>query len=111
MNPDGYRHSMTEERYWRKTRTENEPWVGTGICMGTDTNRNYGFQWGEEGASSNPCDEAFMGSSAWSEVENRNLRDFLISARNKTVKFFNSLHSYGQVGGLYSKNCKHNLYM
>ena len=64
--------------------------------MGTDANRNYGLHWGEEGASNNPCDEAFMGSAAWSEVENRNLRDFL-TPRNTEVKFFNTLHSYGQV--------------
>ena len=64
--------------------------------MGTDANRNYGFHWGEEGASTNPCDEAFMGSSAWSEVENRNLRHFL-TPRSSQVKFFNTLHSYGQV--------------
>lgn len=100
VNPDGYRHTIrsvgegekgnfplsvfhffhftphtSEERYWRKTRTENEPWEGTGICMGTDANRNYGLHWGEEGASSNPCDEAFMGSAAWSEVENRQSGD------------------------------------
>ena len=64
--------------------------------MGTDANRNYGLHWGEEGASTNPCDEAFMGSAAWSEVENRNLRHFL-TPRSKEVKFFNTLHSYGQV--------------
>ena len=64
--------------------------------MGTDANRNYGLHWGEEGASDNPCDEAFRGSAAWSEVENRNLRHFLTPRRNE-VKFFNTLHSYGQV--------------
>ena len=37
-----------------------------------------------------------MGSEAWSEVENRNLRHFL-TPRNNSVKFFNSLHSYGQM--------------
>ena len=37
-----------------------------------------------------------MGSEAWSEVENRNLRHFL-TPRSGEVKFFNTLHSYGQV--------------
>ena len=96
VNPDGYRFSWSDQRYWRKTRTENEPWVGTGICMGTDANRNYAFHWNGGGASQEPCDEAFMGPSEFSEVENRNLRDFIL-ARNDSIKFFNSLHSYGQV--------------
>ena len=64
--------------------------------MGTDANRNYDFHWGDPGASAEPCDDAFMGFGAFSEVENRNLRDFL-TPRNTEVKFFNTLHSYGQV--------------
>jgi len=96
MNPDGYRWSQGADRYWRKTRTENEPWLGTGICMGTDANRNWGFHWNTGGASAEPCDESFMGSAEFSEVENRNVRDFLL-ANNGTIKLYNSLHSYGEM--------------
>ena len=67
--------------------------------MGTDANRNYGYHWGSEGASTEPCDEAFMGSAEFSEVENRNLRDFIIKHKDH-IKFFNSLHSYGQVSSI-----------
>ena len=99
VNPDGYRFSWSDQRYWRKTRTENEPWIGTGICMGTDANRNFAFHWGDQGASAEPCDDAFMGSAEFSEVENRNVRDFLL-ANKEQIKFFNSLHSYGNVRNL-----------
>ena len=37
-----------------------------------------------------------MGKSAFSEVENRNVRDFL--AKNKeTIKYYVNLHSYSQL--------------
>ena len=64
--------------------------------MGTDANRNYDFHWGDPGASADPCDDAFMGSGAFSEVENRNLRDFVLENKDN-IKFFNTLHSYGRV--------------
>ena len=34
-----------------------------------------------------------MGSEAFSEVENRNVRDFLL-ANKEQIKFYNNLHSY-----------------
>ena len=64
--------------------------------MGTDANRNYDFHWGDPGASTDPCDDAFMGSGAFSELENRNLRDFVLEHKDN-IKFFNTLHSYGRV--------------
>ena len=79
-----------------ETRTENEPWVGTGICMGTDANRNWGYHLNDGGASNDPWDEAFMGSGEFSGVEGRNVRDFLL-AHNDSIKFYNSLHSFGQM--------------
>ena len=36
-----------------------------------------------------------MGSEAFSEVENRNMRDFL-TANKDQIKFFNNIHSYSQ---------------
>ena len=56
--------------------------------MGTDANRNWGFHWNTGGASAEPCDESFMGSAEFSEVENRNVRDFLL-ANNGTIKLYN----------------------
>ena len=36
-----------------------------------------------------------LGKSAFSEVENRNVRDFIMERKGQ-IKFFNSLHSYSQ---------------
>lgn len=40
-NPDGLEFSHTNTRLWRKTRRPNS----ISICVGTDANRNFGFQW------------------------------------------------------------------
>jgi len=58
--------------------------------------RNWGYQWNTGGSSNNPCSDTYMGPSAFSEVENRNVRDFLWE-RKDSIKFFNTLHSYSQL--------------
>lgn len=73
---------------WRKTRSLGR------TCDGTDGNRNFGFHWMEQGASSNECSETYAGPSAFSEIEARNLRDILDKVDN--IAGFVSVHSYGQ---------------
>ena len=68
--------------------------------MGTDANRNWGYHWNDGGASKDPCDEAFMGSEEFSAIEGRNVRDFLLAHKDH-IKFYNSLHSFGQMVSLY----------
>lgn len=75
---------------WRKTRKPN-----SGSCLGTDGNRNFGFKWGVTGASSNPCSETYMGSSAFSEPETAAVRDYVTNIKDR-VKLYMSVHSYGQ---------------
>ena len=45
--------------------------------MGTDLNRNWGFHWADGGSSYDPCSQVYHGSEPFSEVENRNVRDFV----------------------------------
>ena len=71
-NPDGYIYSRTENRLWRKTRSPNG-----NNCFGTDANRNFGYQWGTGGSSDNPCSDTYMGSEAFSEIETKNIRQWL----------------------------------
>lgn len=61
MNPDGYEYTHTTDRLWRKNRRRNT------FCTGVDLNRNYGYKWGGQGASRQPCAETFAGSGAFSE--------------------------------------------
>ena len=90
VNPDGYLYTQTDNRLWRKTRSPNG-----NNCFGTDANRNFGFHWGTgghskspmvykkkihliySGSSSDPCSDTYMGSSAFSEIETANMRDWL----------------------------------
>jgi hypothetical protein len=64
--------------------------------VGTDLNRNWGYHWNDGGSSTNPCSDSYMGKSAFSEVENQNVRDFL-SKHKDTIKYYVNLHSYSQL--------------
>merc|ERR1712126_92820 len=92
-NPDGYAFSREHNRMWRKTRSDTNSLFG---CKGVDANRNYGFHWNEGGSSNDKCSDMYHGPKGWSEVENRNVRDFITSKKDRLI-FYNSLHSYSQM--------------
>jgi len=91
-NPDGYRVSRSDDRMWRKTTTQ----YSGNSCQGTDANRNWDFHWGETGASGDSCSQTYYGPEAFSEVEARNVRDFVTAHKDK-IKFYQTLHSYSQL--------------
>jgi len=97
-NPDGYDYTWTEggnNRMWRKTRSLNDL-----RCDGVDPNRNWGAHWDQpDGASDKSCSDAFKGPSVWSEVEVRNLRDYVDSIYTKYSEgvAFADLHAYSQL--------------
>ncbi|XP_031556610.1 carboxypeptidase B-like [Actinia tenebrosa] len=93
FNPDGYVYSWTNDRLWRKNRrpTSNPK------CVGTDLNRNFPFQWGSDsGSSSLPCSEIYRGDGPMSEVEVRNVVEYL-KALVPHVKGYLDIHSYSQL--------------
>merc|ERR1712223_924147 len=90
-NPDGYEYSHTKDRLWRKTRS-NHKRVG---CKGVDPNRNWGYHWGGQGASGDPCDETYYGPKAFSEPETNAIKNFIM-ARKGTFRLYLTFHSYGQ---------------
>jgi len=92
-NPDGYAFSRSDNRMWRKTRSDNGGWLH---CKGVDPNRNWGFHWNEGGTSNDRCQDTYHGPEAFSEVENVVVRNF-IAARQEQIIFYNSLHSYSQL--------------
>jgi hypothetical protein len=101
LNPDGHEYSRSstdpEIRLWRKNRSPN---TGTcrrnKCCMGVDLNRNFDFHWGETGASTDPCEEIYQGSSAFSEPEARAVRDFIMSHKND-IQAVVTMHTYSQL--------------
>merc|ERR1719391_377088 len=92
-NPDGYAFSRNSDRMWRRTRSDHGSLFG---CKGVDANRNWGFHWNEGGSSNNKCSDTYHGPEAFSEPENVNVRDFILSKKGEWV-FYNTLHSYSQL--------------
>eukprot|EP01051_Picozoa_sp_SAG22_P017261 SAG22_NODE_2621_length_2366_cov_3.295986_1_plen_491_part_00 len=96
VNVDGFVHSWEgpATRNWRKSRQLHpanelalaeclaacEPDCGPtecSGCVGVDTNRNWGFEWGDEHASSNPCSSAYMGPAPYTEPEPQAVARFI----------------------------------
>ncbi|MBA2543937.1 MAG: hypothetical protein H0V17_30115 [Deltaproteobacteria bacterium] len=85
VNPDGYQHSWSTNRYWRKNRREGH---------GVDLNRNFGVAWGGPGSSSNKRSETYRGEYAFSEPESIALRDL---SKRERITMHVDFHAYGQM--------------
>jgi len=116
-NPDGYTHTMTVDRMWRKNRDTThlaltEKTVGKtqftqlqgdkGPCVGVDLNRNWPTHWGSVMKAGQviqdtprPCSETFVGFQAEAEPEVHNVVGHLSSLGSR-VKAFLDVHSYSQ---------------
>jgi len=90
LNVDGYMWTFDSngDRLWRKNRQPNDG----SDCVGTDLNRNWGFQWAP---GDDPCDEAYPGTSPWTGPEVVNARNFLTNSSNGKIVSFWDFHSYG----------------
>ncbi|XP_061568921.1 carboxypeptidase B [Cololabis saira] len=92
FNIDGYEYTHTNSRMWRKTRSRSS----ASSCTGADPNRNFNAGWCTLGASSNPCSDTFCGYTPESEIEVKNVADFI--RRNKSnIKAYLTIHSYSQL--------------
>ncbi|KAL0931942.1 zinc carboxypeptidase [Colletotrichum truncatum] len=98
-NPDGFVYSQTTDRLWRKNR---QPRSNT-TCIGTDGNRNWGFQWNyplEDGSvSANPCGQTFRGRCPGDTPENIVLSALSrkLAATPGGIRLFIDWHSYSQL--------------
>jgi hypothetical protein len=90
MNPDGYLHSWSTSRLWRKNRRLN-----SGGSYGVDLNRNWGYQWGGQGASTLQTSETYRGTSAFSEPETRAYRDWATPRTNIAAHL--DIHAYSEL--------------
>lgn len=107
LNPDGYEHSHTHDRLWRKTRSRLSdrsddyyvgwfPWNwGKTDCVGVDADRNWDYHWSEKDSSTDPCSDNYAGPHPFSEPETRAVSEFLAEHRGQ-IKLYLSLHAYSQ---------------
>jgi carboxypeptidase A4 len=97
INPDGFIHTQTTERLWRKNRQprRNE------TCIGTDLNRNWPQNWAlPGGASDDPCSQTYRGLSESDTPEVTSLTKHVLAtadAHPGGIKWFVDWHSYGQL--------------
>ena len=89
VNPDGFIFSQEQSQYWRKNRRDN----GNG-SYGVDLNRNYGYKWGNTGASSWTSSNTYHGTGPFSEPEACAIRDF---AKKERFQASISFHTYSEL--------------
>jgi carboxypeptidase T len=93
LNPDGFLHSWTDDRLWRKNRREN----GDGT-NGVDLNRNYSIGFGgDEGSSSYTLFETYRGPFPFSEPETQTIRDLIGGSFGRTFDSALSYHNFSQL--------------
>jgi hypothetical protein len=91
VNPDGYIYNETIDPTGGGMHRKNRRNVGTSN-KGVDINRNYSYQWGTTGISTNPDDDTYPGSSAFSEPESQAIKWF---CENRHFLFAANAHSFG----------------
>ncbi len=95
VNPDGFEYSHKQQQMWRKNRRKN-----SNNSYGVDLNRNYGYQWGNVGASNNPNDETYHGTGPFSEPCTVTIKNLVAAKKFRTALSFHSysglvLYPYG----------------
>jgi carboxypeptidase T len=99
VNPDGSEYDVATGAYrmWRKNRQPN---AGSS-AVGTDLNRNWGFQWGCCGGSSGTfSSETYRGAAPFSAPETQRVRDFIASrvvGGVQQIKAHIDFHTYSEL--------------
>jgi len=99
LNPDGGEYDIATGAYrsWRKNRQPNSG----SSNVGTDLNRNWGYNWGCCGGSSGTTSsETYRGASAFSAPETQRVRDFVLGRRVggvQQIKTHIDFHTYGKL--------------
>jgi carboxypeptidase T len=93
INPDGYIYNQTTNPngggMWRKNRRAN-----SGGSFGVDLNRNYSFQWGVSGASSDSNSDIYKGPSPFSEPETQAIQSL---CKQFNFKMAFNYHTHGDL--------------
>jgi carboxypeptidase T len=99
VNPDGSEYDIATGSYrsWRKNRQPNSG----STYVGTDLNRNWGYNWGCcGGSSSSPSSDTYRGPSAFSAPETQALRNFVntrVVGGVQQIKTNIDFHTYSQL--------------
>jgi carboxypeptidase T len=99
VNPDGVEYDVATGAYrmWRKNRQPNSG----SSAVGTDLNRNWGWQWGCCGGSSGTfSSETYRGAAPFSAPETARLRDFINSrviGGVQQIKAAIDFHTYSEL--------------
>ena len=92
INPDGYVHNVVNDPNGGGMHRKNKnPNVGNSN-PGVDLNRNYSYQWGTTGVSSDPDNDTYPGSGPFSEPETQNMKKI---AENWNISFAFNAHTHG----------------
>ncbi len=93
INPDGAEFDIATGDYqmWRKNRNPN----AGNSCQGVDINRNYGYEWGTGGSSTDACSDVYMGPKPFSEPETINVKNFVEGHLN--LKVLLTFHTYSEL--------------
>lgn len=92
VNPDGSEYDI-EGGYYKMWRTNRR--VHSNGKVGVDLNRNYGYMWGQGGASATPGAETYRGEYAFSEPETQAIKNYVESTKNISILL--SLHTYSEL--------------
>lgn len=91
LNPDGYSYTWKTNRMHRKTTMPS----GCSRSPGTDPNRNWDFQWGLTGVSTNPCSDVYLGKAPADQSEVKATQDYLCG-RDDFIGYID-IHAYSQL--------------
>lgn len=92
LNADGYARTWSGDRMWRKNRVRFQGYR----CQGVDPNRNFGYDFGGPGTSSDVCSDIYRGPQAFSELESQAVRNG-VQSLGQRIKMFFTVHSYSQL--------------
>lgn len=90
VNPDGFDYTWTDERFWRKNKR-----VIDDRLRGVDLNRNWSYEWGGLGSSSNPGSGTYRGEAPFTEPELLAYLDALDGVRDRVVGHLD-VHTFSQ---------------
>ncbi|KAH3670417.1 hypothetical protein OGAPHI_000932 [Ogataea philodendri] len=91
MNPDGYEHTWSSDRLWRKNKQETY----NAACFGIDIDHSFNFHFTRSDES--PCGEDYPGEGAFESLESNAWDNYLNQTKHDhPIYGYIDLHSYAE---------------